>query len=118
MLIMECFFIGPKKSFIAKSGYIEREAFDVLFPPASFNPVASYAVFDALSSGNGDFVSPEDAEAALARWRGEGGLNSFKTDLTVGLIKKLSSYLVFVGLIALVVDLIVESGLNAFLPGY
>jgi len=112
--IIYCLVLGPKKSFIAKAGYIEREALEALYPANKFNPVATYAFFDALSGGNGDLVSPEDVTTTITKWKADPSLESFKSDLTLALAKKSAALLVFVGLIALVVDLIVESGLNAF----
>ena len=76
--------------------------------------MACYAVFDALSGGNGDIASPDSAAQTIQRWKSEG-IDAFKTDLSIGLAKKLSANLVFIGLIALVLDLIIESGINGFL---
>lgn len=102
---------GPKKSYMAKIGYLEKEGFYNTLP--SSNPLAKYAVYTALSQGSGDLVSPQDVEEKLQRWRTEG-LETFKRDLLTGTLRKYSALLVFAGLIALVLDLIVESGLHAF----
>jgi hypothetical protein len=107
-------FLGPKKSYIAQQGFIEREGFEACFPKEKFNPVACYAAFDALCGGNGDIASPDSAAELIERWKTKG-IDAFKTDLTIGLAKKLSANLVFIGLIALVLDLIIESGINGFL---
>jgi hypothetical protein len=46
---------------------------------------------------------------------GPDGINKFKNDLLVANAKKYSAYAVFGFLILLVIDLVVESGRNAFL---
>ena len=74
--------------------------------------------FDALAKGGGDLVAPRDLNEAVTRWRveGDGGpLDQFSSDLLQATVKKYSAYSVFFLLLALVFDLIVESGVNAFL---
>lgn len=74
------------------------------------------AVFDALSEGGGDLAAPGKATELITSWKDpENGLQKFKTDLLVANAKKWSAFGVFFFLIVLVLDLIVESGTNAFL---
>jgi hypothetical protein len=105
---------GEKKTYLSQLGYIERNAFDKSF---SFdtNPLARYAIFEALSGGGGsDVVSPEGIQEKINSWKLDK-LSSFKSELLKSSLKKQSAYLVFVFLIGLVLDLIIESGINAFL---
>jgi len=63
-------------------------------------------------------VAPRDLNEAVTRWRAEGDggpLDQFSSDLLQATAKKYSAYSVFFLLLALVFDLIVESGVNAFL---
>lgn len=103
---------GAKKSYMAQLGYLEREAFYKTLPDC--NPLALYAAFDAMAGGGGDLAAPGEAQAMVSRWKTDG-LDSFKGDLLKATVKKYSAYVVFAFLIALVLDLIVESGINAFL---
>ena len=43
---------GPKKSYMAQLGYIEREGFNAAVP-ADSNPLVVYAAFEALAKGGG-----------------------------------------------------------------
>lgn len=104
--------MGEKKSYMSQLGYLERDAFDKSLPQC--NPLARYAVFDALSLGGGDMASPLTAAELVASWKGPQGLSKFSGDLLAANAKKFSAYGVFLFLIALVIDLIVESGRNAF----
>lgn len=104
---------GPKRSYLAQRGLLERDGFVASLPGK--NPLALYAVYEALSKGGGDLASPTEAKQFISKWLGEGGIEAFKSDLTVATTKKYAAYAVFLFLIAVVLDLIVESGLNAFL---
>ena len=42
---------GPKKSYMAQLGYVEREGFNAALPDG--NPLVLYAAFDALARGGG-----------------------------------------------------------------
>ena len=105
---------GKKVTFIAQSGYLEREAFYDCLPKA--NPVALYAAFNALGQGNTDFADPNVVTAKRQRWQQPAprGTDAFVSDLQIASLKKASAFTVFALLIALVLDLIVESGQNAF----
>ena len=98
---------------MAQLGYMERIGFDRSLPTS--NPLARYAIFDAINGGGGDLAAPSDAVQKLQKWRGENGIEEFKSDLLVSTFKKYSAYIFFFGLIALVFDLIIETGSNAFL---
>jgi hypothetical protein len=103
---------GKKTSYMAQCGYLERQGFTDCLPDC--NPLAVNAAYEAISSGGGDLVSPVDAEKVIANWK-QNGIEGFKNDLTSAAVRKFSAYAVFGFLIALVLDLIVESGIYAFL---
>lgn len=103
---------GPKRSYLAQRGLLEREGFVKSLP--NKNPLAVYAVYEALAKGGGDLASPTEANQFITRWTKEG-LEAFKSDLTAATTRKYAAYSVFFFLIAVVLDLIVESGINAFL---
>eukprot|EP00597_Dinobryon_sp_UTEXLB2267_P000368 CAMPEP_0170074062 /NCGR_PEP_ID=MMETSP0019_2-20121128/11406_1 /TAXON_ID=98059 /ORGANISM="Dinobryon sp., Strain UTEXLB2267" /LENGTH=118 /DNA_ID=CAMNT_0010284069 /DNA_START=404 /DNA_END=760 /DNA_ORIENTATION=+ len=108
---------GPKKSYMAQLGYVEREGFYAAMP-ADSNPLVMYAAFDALARGGGDLASPVETEEMMKAWQSapDGGLEGFKSALLAANARKYSAYGVFFFLIALVFDLIIESGQNAFFP--
>lgn len=64
--------------------------------------------------GGGDLATPTDAAVMITKWKNEG-TEAFKYSLFRGNFRKYSAYSVFVFLILLVLDLIVESGTNAFI---
>jgi hypothetical protein len=105
--------MGVKTSYMSQLGYLEREAFYKALPEG--NPLALFAAFDALGEGGGDLAAPQRVEAIAEGWKGEGGQVQFAADLASANVRKYSAYAVFFFLIALVIDLIVESGANAFL---
>ena len=74
-------------------------------------------MFEALASGNSDVTSPQIYQDMINSWKSDNGgtLKAFEKDLTIAVLKKSSAYLAFSGLIFLVLDLIIESGVNAFL---
>ncbi len=106
---------GAKKSYMAQLGCLEREAFFDCYGQLQANPLALHAVFEAMSGGGGDLVPPRQASAAMQRWA-EGGVEALSRDLLAATVKKLGAYAAFVALNGLVIDLIVESGRNAFFP--
>ena len=67
-----------------------------------------------ILGGGGDLATPTDAAIMITKWKNEG-TDAFKSSLTRGNFRKYSAYGVFVFLILLVLDLIVESGANAFI---
>ena len=66
------------------------------------------------SGGGGDLATPTDAAVMITKWKKEG-TDAFKFSLLRGNFRKYSAYGVFAFLILLVLDLIVESGTNAFI---
>lgn len=65
------------------------------------------------TGGGGDLAAPTDAAIMITKWKKEG-LEGFKNSLLRANFRKYSAYSVFAFLILLVLDLIVESGSNAF----
>ena len=106
---------NAKTTYMSSLGYIERRAFlTTMEAQGGLNKLATYAVFDALTNGSGDYAAPQECESKLAAWRADG-LDGFKSDLLKAQGAKLSAYSVFGFLILLVLDLIVESGANGWL---
>ena len=105
---------GDKKTYMSQLGYVEEVALARSLPDA--NPLALRSLYDAVSGGGGGgVISPSILTQKVSAYRESGGLEAFKTDLLVSSLKKNSAYLAFLLLIALVFDLIIESGVNAFL---
>ena len=48
---------GPKKSYMAQLGYVEREGFNAALP-SNCNPLVVYAAFEALAKGGGSYNTP------------------------------------------------------------
>jgi hypothetical protein len=103
---------GAKTSYMAQRGYCERSGF--VNALEGCNPLAISAVYDAVSGGAGDLLAPEQVSSGITELK-TNGLDGFQSLLNVATAKKLSAYGVFAFLIALVLDLIVESGSNAWL---
>jgi hypothetical protein len=106
-----------KRTFMVSNGYLERGGY--LKSVKNCNPLASYVVFDALTNGSGDYAAPLEAEMKLETWRqglrNGDNLSAFSSDLFRANIGKLSAFATFVFLIAIVLDLIIESGINGWL---
>jgi hypothetical protein len=102
---------GDKTSYMAQRGYCERSGFVNALDGC--NPLAISAVYDAVSGGAGDLLAPEQVGSQLAALRADG-VDAFQGMLTRSTLQKLSAYGVFAFLIALVLDLVIESGTNAF----
>lgn len=105
--------LGPKKSYMAQLGYVEFEGFEKSLP--NCNPLALYAVWEAMSQGSGTLCSPQQYTEKLEKWRSNGYLDSFKGEFLVAQLKKSLAISTFGFLILLVIDLIVESGMNAWM---
>mmetsp|Transcript_36163 Transcript_36163/g.47697 ORF Transcript_36163/g.47697 Transcript_36163/m.47697 type:complete len:247 (+) Transcript_36163:87-827(+) len=103
---------GEKKAYLSQMGFLERKAFYKCLPNA--NPLVLYAAFDAMAKGGGSFVSPDQALEVVQQWKEEGP-QAFARSLQAATLKKYSAYIVFAFLIGLVLDLIVDSGVQAFL---
>ena len=107
-------------NFMASKGYIDKNDFLREMENKGCNALASYSVFDAISSGKGGIVSPVVYDERIATYRegGGGGNNvasSFSTDLNVFLFTKVGA---FVGLVfCLLVDfgLVAKAGIEGWL---
>jgi len=107
---------GPKVSYMAQLGMLERDG--MMKAMSDCNQLAVHAVFECFSGGGGDLASPQAAELLLKKWRAEDGLENFKTDLTVANTKRFTAYSAFVFLLYIVIDLIIESGLQGWPNGW
>ena len=106
-------------NFMASKGYIDKNDFIREMSNKGCNALASYSVFDAISSGKGGIVSPVVYDQRLENYRqgsGEGEVaSSFVTDLNGFLAVKVGA---FVGLVfCLLVDfgLVAKAGIEGFL---
>ena len=50
---------SEQHTYMVQMGYIDRAAY-LASLPEEVNPLAAYAVFDALANGSGDYASPTD----------------------------------------------------------
>ena len=107
------------ENYMASKGYIEKRDFIKEMEAKGCNPLASYVVFDAISSGKGGVVSPVVYEEKLAAYRdGSAGgevASSFVGDLNGFLAVQA---IAFVGLaLSLGVDLFLvgKNGIEGFL---
>ncbi len=101
-----------KKSYLASLGYLEQQAFYKSLPNS--NSLAKYAIFEAMTAGGGSLIAPSKYDESLKKWRSEG-VESFCNDLFAAASKRFAAYGALLFLILLVFDLIIESGVNAFL---
>lgn len=110
---------GKKRTYMEQRGYLSRQGFTDCFDAKKTNQLALYAVFDALTGGASSSVAaPPQVEELAAKWKAEaqtGSLNSFVSDLGKAQTAKVGSFGGLAFLIALVLDLVIESGANAFL---
>ena len=101
--------LGPKKTYMAQSGYLELEGFMKSLP--NCNKLALYSMFTSFSSGG--YGSPTQYKELVESCKA-GGVEEFKSRVFQANAKKLSAFGVFGFLIALVIDLVFESGSQAF----
>jgi len=106
-------------NFMASKGYIDKNDFIREMKNRGCNALATYSVFDAISSGKGGIVSPVVYDERIAKYRqGRGGgevASSFVTDLNAFLAVKVGA---FIGLVfCLLVDfgLVAKAGIEGFL---
>ena len=78
------------------------------------NPLAVNAAYEALSGGSGKAVDYETADAKVAVWK-QQGVVAFSEDLAKAMLSKASSYFVLAFLLLFTLDIIVETGINAFM---
>ena len=106
---------GNSDSYVASKGYIVQK--DFLQALEGCNPIASYALYQAVSTGRGKTVSPIEVDETLAIYKAEkgaGALTSFTKDFQKSALTKISSYVTLGFLLFLTFDLIIETGLIAF----
>ena len=106
---------GTSTSFFASKGYVVQEDFLVALQRASCNPLASYAAFQAVSKGSGKCVSPDDVDTSVEAYKTDEQLQLFTKDFETSVFTKLSSYVALAFLLLVTFDLIVETGIAAFL---
>lgn len=116
---------GDGKSFLAQSGFLERVGFERAVDQnmeklgLPVNPLAVYMLFTALTGGGSSVTCPPSAVFELVpQWKADESLETLKGDLSSAQSKKLSAYVFFAFLIALVLDLIIESLVNGWFPDY
>jgi hypothetical protein len=102
---------GEKASYMAQKGYCERNGF--VNALEGCNPLAANAVFEALSGGAGDLIAPDILSTKMDQLN---SVEDFQSQLRAATLQKLSAYAVFAFLLGLILDLIIESGINAWLP--
>jgi hypothetical protein len=85
-----------------------------LYPSYEFMYMVKTHLIYIFLGGGGDLATPTDAAVMITKWKKEG-TDGFVGSLTRGNFRKYSAYGVFVFLILLVLDLIIESGSNAFI---
>jgi hypothetical protein len=104
---------GSSTSFFATKGYVVQEEF--LLAMASCNPLASYAAFQAISKGGGKCVAPDDVDKSVSVYKAEKNLQQFAKDFETSAYTKVSAYAALAFLLFVTFDLIIETGLTAFL---
>jgi hypothetical protein len=107
-------------NFMASKGYIERRDFIKEMEAKNCNPLASYVLYDAISSGKGDVVSPVVYGEKLAAYRQEskaGGVaaGSFIRDLNGFLAVKVGAFLGLVFCLLVDFGFIAKAGIEGFL---
>jgi hypothetical protein len=106
-------------NYMASKGYIERRDFIKEMEAKNCNPLASYVLYDAISSGKGDVVSPVVFDEKLAQYRqgsGAGGLaQSFIGDLNGFLAVKIGAFLGLVFCLLVDFGFIAKAGIEGFL---
>ncbi|KAL3778853.1 hypothetical protein HJC23_001464 [Cyclotella cryptica] len=107
-------------NFMASKGYIERRDFIKEMEIKKCNPLASYVLYDAISSGKGDVVSPVVYDGKLAAYRQGSRADGSVAGLFVGDLNGFLAVKVgaFLGLLfCLLVDFgfIAKAGIEGFL---
>lgn len=108
---------GSSKAYFATKGYIVQD--DFLEACKGCNPIASYAVYQAITKGSGKTVSPITTDERMALYKAEAKssttLDQFLNDFQAAAFTKVLSYTTLLFLLFLTFDLIIETGMNAFL---
>mmetsp|Transcript_17512 Transcript_17512/g.35648 ORF Transcript_17512/g.35648 Transcript_17512/m.35648 type:complete len:272 (+) Transcript_17512:73-888(+) len=104
-------------NYLASKGYIDRRDFiREMVEGKKCNPLASCAVYDAISAGKGDLVSPDVYDEKLAVYRGEGGVGTkFVGDLNGFLAVKVGAFLALVFCLIIDFGFIAKAGIEGFL---
>ena len=103
-------------NYMASKGYIEQRDFIKELEQKNCNPLASYVVFDAISSGKGGVVSPVVYEDKLSTYReGGGDLASFVSDLNAFLATKVFAFFGLVFCLLVDVGFVAKNGIEGFL---
>lgn len=106
-------------NYMASKGYIERRDFIKEMQAKNCNPLASYVLYDAISSGKGDVVSPVVFDNKLAEYRqgsGAGSVaDSFVGDLNGFLFTKAGAFLGLVFCLLVDFGFIAKAGIEGFL---
>jgi hypothetical protein len=106
---------GTSTSYFASKGYVLQSDFLLALQKASCNPLASYAAYQAISKGSGKCVSPDDVDKSVKAYKTETNLQQFTKDFETSAFTKLSSYVALAFLLFVTFDLIIETGMTAFL---
>jgi len=104
---------------MASKGYIEVRDFIKEMGEKNCNPLASYVVFDAISSGKGGVVSPVVYEDTLSAYRSEMSTGDIVPTSFIGDLNKFLAVKVgaFIGLVVcLLFDLFLVG--KAYLEGF
>lgn len=106
-------------NFMASKGYIERRDFIKEMEIKKCNPLASYVLYDAISSGKGDVVSPVAYDGKLATYRqgsrADGSVaGSFVGDLNGFLAVKVGAFLGLIFCLLIDFGFIAKAGLEGF----
>lgn len=108
---------STSESYMASKGYIVQSDFIKEMKNCKSNPLASYAVFDAISSGKGGVVSPVVYEEKLAKYRGDGSevSSSFVGDLNGFLAVKAFAFFGLVFCLLVDIFLFGKAGIEGWL---
>ena len=105
---------GKSTSYLASKGYVTND--DFVASLKGCNPLASYALFEALSNGSGGVISPELLDENVAKYRSaDDPVGAFNAALQSATTTKLAAYGGLAFLLFIVFTLIIESGMTAFL---
>lgn len=105
-------------NYMASKGYIERRDFIKEMEAKNCNPLATYVLYDAISSGKGDVVSPVVYDDKLASYRqgAAGGIaDLFIGDLNRFLAVKVGAFLGLVFCLLVDFGFIAKAGIEGFL---
>lgn len=104
---------GKSESYFASKGYVIRD--DFLLSLKGCNPLASYALFQAIAQGRGNCVGPDEVDDKLQGYKQDKEeLKAFVADFNESVQTKLSSYAALAFLLFITIDIIVETGFAAF----